>query len=430
MYEIEPPEAVEHACLVGFEDLTPSHNGRNISVDELRALVMTAGVIPVAELVCKGRGLNPATCIGRGKAHELATLCKVHDVHLVAVDRELSPAQARNLERITDAKIVDRTGVILEIFAQRARSREGKLQVELAQLEYLLPRLTRMWTHLSRQYGGMGTRGPGETQLEVDRRTVQQRIRRLHTLLEDVRRQRATQRKQRQQSLTPVIAIAGYTNAGKSTLLRTLTKADVLIEDKLFATLDPTTRLHRTRSGERFLFVDTVGFIRNLPHRLVESFKATLEEVHEADAILHIADASAPDLDEQIESVHAVLRELDADTRPQMLALNKIDKLSHRARKEREAQYPDAALISAQYGYGFSDLFDKLRATLPPTSRQTRLRLPPHKSELLSRLYEQGHVLSADYREDAIMVEALVPEAMVAETQRYRVKGEAVVSDQ
>ena len=425
MYEVEPVDSVERACLVGFEDTTPVHNGRNVSLEELRALVTTAGAIPVAELVCKPEPLNPASCIGRGKAHELATLCKTEDVHLVVIDGDLSPAQARNLERITDAKIVDRTGVILEIFAQRARSREGKLQVELAQLEYLLPRLTRMWTHLSRQYGGMGTRGPGETQLEVDRRTVQRRIRRLHDLLEQVRKQRATQRKQRQQSLTPVIAIVGYTNAGKSTLLHTLTQAEVLIEDKLFATLDPTTRLYRMSSGERYLLVDTVGFIRNLPHRLVEAFKATLEEVHEADVILHIADAAVADLDEQIESVHRVLKELDADDKPQLLALNKIDRLSHRARKLREANHPGAALISAQYGYGFADLFTKLKAVVPVQRSLTRLRLPPHKSELLSRIYEQGYVLSADYREDAILVEALVPESLKAETRRYRVKSDA-----
>jgi GTP-binding protein HflX len=271
----------------------------------------------------------------------------------------------------------------------------------------------------------MGTRGPGETQLEVDRRTVQRRIRRLHDLLEQVRKQRATQRKQRQQSLTPVIAIVGYTNAGKSTLLHTLTQAEVLIEDKLFATLDPTTRLYRMSSGERYLLVDTVGFIRNLPHRLVEAFKATLEEVHEADVILHIADAAVTDLDEQIESVHRVLKELDADDKPQLLALNKIDRLSHRARKLREANHPGAALISAQYGYGFTDLFAKLKELVPAQRSLTRLRLPPHKSELLSRIYEQGHVLSADYREDAILVEALVPESLKAETRRYRVKSTA-----
>jgi len=422
MYDVPRPDAIERACLVGFELPGSLVDGVNVSLNELRALTLTSGAEPAVELICRHAALHPAYCIGSGKADELAALCHANDVSLVIFDHDLAPVQARNLERVTDAKILDRTGLILQIFAQRARSREGKLQIELAQLQYLLPRLTRMWGHLSRQYGGLGTRGPGEMQLEVDRRRVQTRIQRLHSLIADVRKQRATQRKRRRLSDTPVIALVGYTNAGKSTLLRTLTHADVLIEDKLFATLDPTSRLYRTPAGEKFVFTDTVGFIRNLPHGLVEAFKATLEEVHEADALIHVADASIPDLAEQIAAVHVVLRELDADAKPQLLTLNKTDKLSHRRKKELQTAYPNAAFISAEYGYGFADMFTRLRPVLPIHRLRTKLRLPPHRSLLLSKLYKLGKVLSALYLEDGIVVEAYVPDSLVEETKRFRVK--------
>ena len=422
MHDVPRPDAVEQACLVGFD--LPGHvvDGANVRLEELRALTRTSGAEPAVELVCTRAAIHPATFIGKGKAEELAALCHSNDINLVIFDHDLAPAQARSLERITDAKILDRTGLILQIFAQRAHSREGQLQVELAQLQYLLPRLTRMWTHLSRQYGGLGTRGPGEMQLEVDRRRVQVRIQRLLALLETVRKQRATQRKRRKQSDTPVISIVGYTNAGKSTLLHALTGADILIEDKLFATLDPTSRQYRLPGGETFVFTDTVGFIRDLPHSLVEAFSATLEEVHEADALLHIADAAAPDLAEQIDAVHKVLRELDADAKPQLLALNKVDTLSHRRRKELHAAYPDAAFISAQYHYGFTDMFARLQAILPVHWRRARLRLPPHRSDLLSKLYKHGRVFHTDYLDDAILVDAYVPELLVEETKRFRVK--------
>ncbi len=256
----------------------------------------------------------------------------------------------------------------------------------------------------------------------MDRRQVQGRISRLNELLKNVKKQRATQRKRRQTSDIPVIAIVGYTNAGKSTFLRALTNADVLVEDKLFATLDPTTRMFQFPSGEQFLFVDTVGFIRNIPHGLVEAFKATLEETHQADLLLHIADASAPDLPSQIEAVHSVLKELESDENPQLLVLNKIDKLSHRRKKELELEYPDAALISAQYKYGVADLFTKLKEKITFKRKRTQLRLPPHKSQLLSKLHQQGKVLATEYLDDAILVEAFVPESLADQTKKYKVK--------
>ena len=414
----------EPACLVGFNKRENMVDDKNVSFEELLDLARTAGVNPVATCMIKRREIHPAYYIGTGKVEELSWLCQCNESKLVIFDADLSPAQMKNLEKKLEVKIVDRTGLILEIFAQRARSKEGKLQVELAQLEYLMPRLTNLWSHLSRQHGGVGTRGPGEKQIEMDRRQVQGRIRRLNELLKNVKKQRATQRKRRQHSDIPVIAIVGYTNAGKSTFLRSLTNADVLVEDKLFATLDPTTRMYQFPSGEQFLFVDTVGFIRNIPHGLVESFKATLEETHQADVLLHIADASAPDLASQIEAVHSVLKELDSDDNPQLLVLNKIDLLSHRAKKEVEEKYPEAAFISAQFKYGITDLFAKLKEKITFKRKRTKLRLPPHKSQLLSKLHEQGKVLATEYLDDAILVEAFVPESLMAATRKYKVKNE------
>ncbi len=422
MYDVPRHDAPESACLVGFDLPANIIAGQNVSFAELTALALTAGARPVAELICKRAAIHPAYFIGKGKAEELVTLCREHDLHLVLVDHDLAPGQARNLEQMTNAKIIDRTGLILQIFAQRARSRAGKLQVELAQLEYLLPRLTHLWSHFSRQYGGLGTRGPGETQLEVDRRRVQLRIRRLHEQLESVRKQHAVQRIRRQRADIPLVALVGYTNAGKSTLLHTLTDADVLIEDKLFATLDPTSRICQCPTGERFIFTDTVGFIRNLPHGLVAAFKATLEETERADVLLHIADGTAIDLASQIAAVNVVLRAIGVDQKPTVLALNKVDKLSHHERRELHDAYPDAAMISAQYGYGFNDLFGKLRARLPATMTRLQLRIPFQKSLLVSQLYEHGEVVTAQYAEDAVLVDAYVPEHMLAEVRRYRAR--------
>jgi GTPase len=422
-FSTEPENGThEKACLIGFDLPANIVNGENVSLKELVALCTTAGIIPDKTVRTTRTAIDPAYYIGKGKAQEVATICASNDIHLVICDHDLSPAQTRNLEKLTNAKVLDRTGIILVIFAQRARSRVGKLQVELAQLQYLLPRLTRLWTHLSRQYAGAGTRGPGETQLEVDRRRAQSRIKRLKNQLEKVHRQRKTQRKRRVDSRVPTVAIVGYTNAGKSTFLHTLTHADVLVEDALFATLDPTTRSYRLPDGEQFLFIDTVGFIRNLPHGLIEAFKATLEETREADILLHIVDASAPDPHAQIDAVNIVLKEIGADKSEHILALNKIDRLSLRVKKELQNTYPNALLISAEYSYGIRDVLDKLKEFVSRRMTHTRLRLPPHKSELLSRLYEEGTVLAAEYEQDAIYVEAIVPKNLTSAVRRYRRK--------
>lgn len=407
---------------MGFD--IPAHmiGDDNVSFRELVALAHTAHILPHTLIRTSRAHADPAYFMGKGTAQSVARTCKENDIHLVLCDHELSPAQTRNLEKLTEAKVLDRTGLILVIFAQRAQSRVGKLQVELAQLYYLLPRLTRMWTHLSRQYAGAGTRGPGEKQLEVDRRRAQARITHLKTQLARVEKQRATQRKKRRTSQVPTVAIVGYTNAGKSTFLNRLTHADVRVDDALFVTLDPTTRAWRLPTGEQFLFIDTVGFLRHLPHDLIDAFKATLEETCEADILLHIADASAPDLDEQITAVNEVLSEIGAESRTRILALNKVDRLSLREKKEREAQYPDAVLISAEYAYGFHDLIAQLTAVVSRRTTHTRLRLPPHKSELLSRLYQEGTVLSAEYTEDAIFIDAIVPASLAPQVRRYRVK--------
>ena len=412
----------EQVFLVGFNSKENVVAEKNVSYDELKSLAETAGAEPVDGYISNQKTINPAFYIGSGKVVEIAETCKKKEIHAVIFDIDLSPAQTKNLEKAIEVKIIDRTTLILEIFAQRARTNEGKVQVELAQLEYLLPRLTNMWTHLSRQYGGLRTRGPGEKQLESDKRIIQTRIRRLNGLLATIRKQRATQRKRRKNIHLPVIGIVGYTNAGKSTFLNSLTNADVFIEDKLFATLDPTTRLYQFSTGEKFLFVDTVGFIRNLPHKLVESFKATLEETKEADILLHVADASAPDLESQIAAVESVLEEIGAKGKPILLTLNKIDLLSHKAKKDLQAANEDNIFISAKYSYGFAELFTKLRSLLKPDDKRIKLRLPPHKSELLSKLYKHGKVLSVEYLDDCIAVDAFVPKNLTDQTHRYRVK--------
>ena len=308
-----------------------SDDTKNIreSLDELAELTSSAGGEVIGEGIQKVETRNPATYIGKGKAGEFAAFCKENNVDTVIFDDELSPAQTRNLEKIFEIKILDRTALILDIFSQRARTREGKLQIELAQLQHLLPRLTRFWGHLSRQSGGIGMRGgEGESQLEADRRKVGERIDRIERDLVAVRQQRETQRAGRQRNQWPLASIVGYTNAGKSTLLNKLTGAGVLAKDILFATLDPTTRRLHLPTNQNILLTDTVGFIKKLPHGLVESFKATLEEVVQADLLLHVVDVSHPQADEQIAAVNSVLNELGAGNKATMMVFNKVDQLN------------------------------------------------------------------------------------------------------
>jgi GTP-binding protein HflX len=338
----------------------------------------------------------------------------------VIFNDELSPAQGRNLENLISRKVVDRTQLILDIFAQRARSREGRLQIELAQLQYLLPRLTRMWHHLSRQTGGIGTRGPGETQLEVDRRRVQERIARLERELESVRKTRAIQRQGRKRHQWPVAAVVGYTNAGKSTLLNLLTGADVLAEDKLFATLDPTTRSFVLPNKQRVLLTDTVGFLRKLPHTLIESFKATLEEVSEADLLIHIADLSHPRVDEQMEAVDRVIKELDAYGKQTLLVFNKIDILPNRELVDSYLKrFSGSVAISARTGEEVNKLVQALEGALSSWRLRSRFRIPANESALIAEIHRVGHVLELRYEGNDATIVAHVPPELAQKLERY-----------
>jgi GTP-binding protein HflX len=404
-------QRTERVFLVGVEVKNHEGGSTRETLDELSELVETAGGTVVGEGLQKVIVPNPGTYIGKGKAEEFALWCKANDVDTIVFDDELSPAQSRNLEKLFECKVLDRTALILDIFAQRARTREGKLQIELAQLEHLLPRLTRFWTHLSRQKGGIGMRGgEGESQLEADRRKTQERIDKICEELEVVRRQRNTQRASRQRQQWPIASIVGYTNAGKSTLLNSLTGAGVLAEDKLFATLDPTTRRLRLPTNQNVLLTDTVGFIRKLPHDLVEAFKATLEEVVRADLLLHVVDASHPQAEEQIEAVNAVLAELGAEGKPTLMVFNKCDLLPAGAVMNRFLErHPHAVVISAKSGEGMPALMAELGSALRPIREFLEISVPHGRSDIIARLHEVGQVVERDYEGQEARFKARIP---------------------
>src|SRR5882724_6010 len=402
----------ERVFLVGVE--LQSRKGVDVRelLAELAELAQTAGAEVVSDGIQKMESLNAATFIGKGKADDFSQFCKRNNVDTVIFDDELSPAQSRNLEKIFECKILDRTALILDIFAQRARTREGKLQIELAQLQHLLPRLTKFWSHLSRQAGGIGMRGgEGESQLEADRRKVSERIDKIERDLDAVRRQRATQRAGRQRSQWPLASIVGYTNAGKSTLLNALTGADVLAKDILFATLDPTTRRLKLPTNQNVLLTDTVGFIRKLPHGLVEAFKATLEEVVQADLLLHVVDASHPQAEEQIQSVDAVLKEIGADGKPTLMVFNKVDQLNgNRDLLARFTErHPHAVAISATRGEGISNLLAELSSQLRPIREFMEFAVPHDRPEVVARLHEVGQVIERNYRGKQARFKARIP---------------------
>jgi len=366
---------------------------------ELKELTTTAGVEPVAELVQHRPRHDPRTYVGKGKLEELKDAYASADAEVLVVDDELTPVQQRALENALQARVVDRTQLILDIFAQHAVSAEGKLQVELAQLEYNLPRMRGLWQHLERLGGGVGTRGPGETQLETDRRIARRRVALLRRRLAALRKQRDTRRKSRRRTETPTIALAGYTNVGKSTLLNALTGAETSIDDRLFETLDPTTRGFE-HDGRRYLITDTVGFIRRLPHQLVEGFAATLEETLVADVVLHVVDGSVsePRLEEMVEAVDAVLREIGAGELPIELVVNKIDAVDPLGRRRLGNRFPGALQVSALTGEGLDGLRARLAGRFGDRFEAVRLLLPHSDGSKLAELYALGAPI--DERED------------------------------
>jgi GTPase len=411
--------------LIGVELKSRTAADVRESLDELAELAETAGTQIVGEGVQKMAVPVAATYIGPGKAEEFANICKASEVDTIIFDDELSPAQTRNLEKIFGCKIMDRTALILEIFGQRARTREGKLQIEHAQLKYLLPRLTRFWSHLSRQRGSTGSiGGEGESQLEADRRKISERIEKIASELEKVVRQRETQRAGRQRSQWPLASIVGYTNAGKSTLLNRLTGASVLAEDKLFATLDPTTRRLKLPTNQNVLLTDTVGFIKKLPHGLVEAFKATLEEVVQADLLLHVVDVSHPQAEEQIDAVNTVLMEIGAAEKPVLMVFNKIDQSNGGGVLNRlREKFSNSVAISAKTGEGIAPLLAELGTQLRPVREFLDLRVPQEKAAVVARIHAVGQIVTSRYSGKSARFKVRIPPHLHAEFAPYILPG-------
>ena len=404
----------------GFVLAAPA-KGAEADLAELRELSRTAGVEPVAELVQYRARPDPRTYVGKGKLAELKDRFRESDAESLIVDDELSPVQQRQLEDALQARVVDRTQLILDIFAQHAVTAEGKLQVELAQLEYNLPRMRGLWQHLERLGGGLGTRGPGESQLETDRRLARRRVTLLRDRLRRLAKQRATRRKSRRRSETPTIALAGYTNVGKSTLLNALTDAGVSVDDRLFETLDPTTRGFEFE-GRRYLVTDTVGFIRRLPHQLVEGFAATLEETLVADLVLHVADASASDdeLDAMLAAVESVLGEIGAGELPVELVLNKIDRVDPLGRRRLANRFPGAPQVSARTGEGIDELRERIAERFGERFEAVRLLIPYDEGARLAELYALGSPVDerAD-RPEGVFIRARLPRREVRRFAPY-----------
>ncbi|MHB8593679.1 MAG: GTPase HflX [Acidimicrobiales bacterium] len=399
----------ERIVLVGVVFPWTSADAVEADLDELALLVDTAGADVVGRVVQRRDRPDPATFVGRGKAHELHELSESLDSDTVVFDDELSPAQQRNLEKILGRTAIDRTAVILDIFAQNARSQEGKAQVELALLRYRLPRLRGRGRAFSQQAGGIGTRGPGETQLEVDRRRLLRRMTRQELDLRALGDTRRTQRRARQRSRRRAVSLVGYTNAGKSTLLNSLTAAGVVVEDRLFSTLDPRTRRLALPGGEVVVVSDTVGFVRKLPHQLVEAFHSTLEVVREADLLLHVVDGSAPDPEGQIDAVHTVLAEIDAADVPELLVVNKVDRSSY-ARRVAE-DHRDAVVVSARTGEHLDALLRAMGEHLRRADQVVRLLVPFGRGDVLAAVHREGDVVEEVHGEGATVVRVVLDDA-------------------
>ena len=415
--DIDDQERVLLVCVERDERAEP------YALDELRSLVDTAGAVVVGDYHQHRKDPDPAYFIGKGKAEEIAAGVVDLEAELVIIDTELSPTQQRNLQEVTKARVIDRTQLILDIFGQRARTREGKLQVELAQLTYLLPRLMNLYTKFERQQGGIGVRGgSGETKLETDRRKVRDHISDLHDELADVRSQRYQQRSLRKKLPFASAALVGYTSAGKSTLINMLSGSDIFADPKLFATLDPTTRRVVLPDGWAILMTDTVGFIRNLPHDLVAAFRATLEEVNEADFLIHVVDASHPQQDLQREAVQVVLDELGAVDKPTITVFNKSDLVEDQyALRELIANTPNSCSISAHKATGITDLMDRITGTLGALLVSVDMEIPYDRSELVSQCYDYGRVLKVDYTPQHIFVQADVTKDLAGRLDEFRI---------
>lgn len=442
-FPTEPP--IERAYLVGVElKNKPGTFALEDSMRELERLADTDGLQVVGQTTQRIERFNPATMIGKGKLHEIVELREELQYDVLIFNDELHPNQQREIEGAfggADIKVLDRTALILDIFAQHARTREGALQVELAQYEYRLPRLTRMWTHLGRQTGGaagrggsggVGLRGPGERQLELDRREIRARIAQLKQELERVRKQRGEQRRKRQREGIPVVSIVGYTNAGKSTLLNALTESQVYVADQLFATLDPTTRRVQLPSGQEVLFSDTVGFIEKLPTQLIAAFRATLEEIVESNVLLHVVDITHPNALEQIGAVEETLEEIGAADKPTVMALNKVDDIElpkNNLGGEATARFlgqwledfPDAVPISARRGLGLDALLEQVENVLGSELVAVRVRIPYSATELVNLFHRKGVVEKEEYSPRGTLLEGKLPQALAREFEAYRV---------
>jgi GTP-binding protein HflX len=409
----------ERALLVGIELPRNQQVPLAYSLEELERLAETAGAAVLEKQHQQIKSITPATLIGRGKVDEIQAKVKELHADLVILDEDLTPAQQRNLENAFNVRVVDRSQLILDIFAQRARSNEGKLQVELAQLEYLLPRLTRQWTHLSRLGGGIGTRGPGETQLEIDRRRVRERIGHLKQRLRTVERTRTLQRKERDEVPFATVALVGYTNAGKSTLMNALTAAGVFVEDKLFATLDPTTRALRLPNGDKIMLVDTVGFINKIPHSLIEAFKSTLEVVSKADLLLHLVDLTSPQFEEHIEVVQRVLAEIGAGDVATILVPNKIDAVEDMPLALlKNHEVSEICPISALTGQGIDRLLAAVGAILDERKERFQGIFSQAQGALIAMLRERGRIVQEVYQEDGVHVTAMVTPKLAGQMRK------------
>lgn len=409
------PKRVERAYLVGVQTHEMPPGDAEELLNELQELVENLQIAVVGRILVNLRAPTPATLVGSGKAGEIVEAAKALDCDVIIFDETLSPAQQRNWEKLSGVAVIDRQEVILDVFADRAQTREAVIQVALARMEYSLPRLTRAWTHLSRQGGKGGMGGEGETQLEQDRRLVNDRITRLKRELVDVRKQRGVQRHKRQRVPVPTAAIVGYTNAGKSSLLNTLTGAHVLAEDKLFATLDPTTRQLLLRGNQKLLVTDTVGFIRRLPHGLVEAFKATLEEALVANFLIHVLDVTAPNLAAHHETTMSVLKELGADEGKRILTVfNKVDAATEAQINTAHLLDADGIFVSARTGQGLDGLVDRCLELIADAFNSLELLIPHSRYDLIARLHEVGHVQHEEQEDDGVRLHARIPPSQSA----------------